>query len=43
MQNNPNRNEAKFVRAKVGASIVVMRKPTAKSLDIVIVIHNVTD
>ena len=43
MQNNPNRNEAKFVRAKVGASIVVMRKPTAKSLDIVIVIHNVTN
>lgn len=30
MQNNPNRNEAKFVRAKVDASRVVMRKPTAK-------------
>ena len=29
MQNNPNRNEAKFVRAKVRASRVVMRKPTA--------------
>ena len=43
MQNNPNRNEAKFVRAKVGASREVMRKPTAKSLDIVIVIHNVTN
>ena len=30
MQNNPNRNEAKFVRAKVGASRVVMRESTAK-------------
>ena len=32
MQNNPNRNEAKFVRAKVGASRVVMREPTAKNI-----------
>ena len=32
MQNNPNRNEAKFVRAKVGASRVAIRKPTAKTI-----------
>ena len=43
MQNNPNRNEAKFVRAKVGASRKVMREPTAKSMDNVIIIHNVTN
>ena len=39
MQNNPNRNEAKFVRAKVGASRVVMRNCNCQlqiSLDIVI-------